>query len=97
MLYNCFIPQTHLGPLLLYFYSGTTLRKIKNLIIGDSAKFEISRKIISNRNILYSNKQYIYFNLNKWKNVEASYFNWSKKLSNLCYIETQLNLMKEKV
>ena len=80
MLYNYFIPQIHLGPPSDYtFVQELPLEEIKNLIIGDSAKFEISRTIISDKNILYSNKQNIKFNLNKWNNEEVSYFKWKPK------------------
>ena len=99
MLYNYFIPQIHLGPPSDYtFVQELPLEEIKNLIIGDSAKFEISRTIISDKNILYSNKQNIKFNLNKWNNEEVSYFKWKPKgkYKNLCYIETQVNLVEGK-
>ena len=99
MLYNYFIPQIHLGPPSDYtFVQELPLEEIKNLIIGDSAKFEISRTIISDKNILYSNKQNIKFNLNKWNNEDVSYFKWKPKgkYKNLCYIETQVNLIEGK-
>ena len=72
MFYNYFIPQIHLGPTSDYtFIQELPLDKIKNLIIGESAKFEISRKVISNKIgcgglfLLFKFKYHIFINLHR--------------------------------
>ena len=96
MTYNYFIPTIHLGPIHGYIFTQELpLHDIEKLIIGNNAKFEIIRKVLCNRIILYEKKSIIKFEKNKWKNHSAATFKWGpvKEKNDLCYIETQINLL----
>ena len=97
MSYNYFIPQIHLGPFSGYTFSqDLPLSKIKKLVIGKNAEFEILRKIKSNGHIIFEKKDTLFFSKKQWQNEEVAQFNWSTKKNKkeLCYIETQINLLK---
>ena len=98
MAYNYFIPMIHLGIPSYTFTQELPIHDIKNLIIGSEAKFEVIRKVILNNYILHEKKEFIHFKKNKWLNEKASFFKWTppKNIKELCYIETQLNLLKGK-
>ena len=96
MTYNYFIPTIHLGPISGYIFNQVLpLHDIEKLIIGNNAKFEIIRKVLCNRIILYEKKSIIKFEKNKWNNHSAATFKWGpvKEKNDLCYIETQINLL----
>lgn len=99
MIYKYFTPQIHLGPVSDYtFIQELPLKKIEKLIIGDNAEFEISRKVICNSNIKYHHKKNIFFKNNKWHaSHEASFeYKHTPEEKNLCFIETQVNLLNGK-
>ena len=99
MTYNYFIPMIHLGPAINYTYTQELpLDEIKNLIIGKDAKFEIIRKVISNNYKIHEKKEIIIFKNNKWLSNKSAFFKWKPllKQKDLCYIETQINLLEGK-
>ena len=96
MTYNYFIPVIHLGPVSGYIFTQELpLHGITDLIIGNNAKFEVIRKVLLNKIILYEKRETIEFKQKKWLNKNSAYFQWEspKKISDLCYIETQVNLI----
>jgi hypothetical protein len=99
MTYNYFIPIIHLGPIGDYtFTQELPLNEIKNLILGKNAKLEIIRTVILNNNKIHEKKEVVFLKNNKWLNNEDASFKWSPPLEqkSLCYIETQINLLKGK-
>ena len=99
MSYNYFIPMIHLGPAYKYKYNQELpLHEIKNLIIGKNADFEIKRKVFSNSNLIFDKTYYLNFKNNKWVNKAKAKFEWgsNKENNDLCYIETQMNLLSGK-
>lgn len=95
MAYNYFIPMIHLGIPGYTFTQELPLDDIKNLIIGNEAKLEIVRKVILNTYILYKKKEIVHLKDKKWIKKKAAFFKWknSSDKNDLCYIETQVNLL----
>ena len=97
MNFNYFIPLIHFGPLPGYFYKQELpLEQIGKNIIGNNAKFEIIRKVVSQGQIIYEENKIILYNNKNWSEKSASLFEWSasKNQGKPCYIETQINLVK---
>ena len=99
MAYNYFIPIIHLGPAYGYKYTQILpLERIKSIIIGKYAEFEINRKIFLNNELILEKRSEIHFKNNSWFKKTASFFEWgpSKDKKHISYIETQINLLKGK-
>lgn len=99
MKYNYFIPIIHLGPAYGYTYTQILpLERIKSIIIGKYAEFEINRKIFLNNELILEKRSEIHFKNNNWLKKKASFFEWgpSKDKNHISYIETQINLLKGK-
>ena len=99
MIYNYFIPIIHLGPAYGYTYTQILpLERIKSIIIGKYAEFEINRKIFLNNELILEKRSEIHFKNNSWFKKTASFFEWgpSKDKKHISYIETQINLLKGK-
>lgn len=99
MNYNYFIPIIHLGPLEGYTFNQVLpLLQIENVIIGNKAKFEIIRKVFCNKTLLHQENKIINFNQGNWTNKQSATFEWDYKKSKkkICYIETQINLLRGK-
>ena len=81
MQYSYFIPLIHLGPFKNYkIIQKLPLESISNIIIGNSAVFEVSRQIIKQNELILKKKTKLEFIRGKWINKKAEVFSWSSNM-----------------
>lgn len=96
MQYSYFVPIIHLGPVKnCTFYKLLPLTEMSSLIIGDRAKFEVIRQVISEGQIVHEEKHILKYSPNGWETKGKEEFKWVSNIEEkLCYVETQVNVVE---